>query len=103
MKKTFKFLGIGCGVLLALLVVGGGVFWFGWIRAPEPRAVCEHTKELMQREMEEELPEGAFAMDECVSDLERTKEFDGLLGYAEQANCAVDAQSLEEMEACESD
>jgi hypothetical protein len=66
-----------------------------------PDAVCDHTLELMKKELGEEAVK-AFPRDECIKQIEREKEMQGIMKYRTEANCIMDAKTLADMEKCES-
>lgn len=64
-----------------------------------PEAVCDHIIELTKKEAGEEA---AKALDraECIKSGERQKEMKGMMKYRTEANCAMDAQKLEDLGKC---
>ena len=73
--------------LLGLVVVAIVVFWFGWVRAPSPQAICQHKVDLVFATVGEDQREGAEALA-------------GQLVYARYAKCVMAAKTLDEAERC---
>lgn len=91
--KALKVLGGIFGVILAAIFI----FWFGWLRAPSPEAVCENMSKIMKKEAGTEMP--AVEMQSCIQRLQ-PPEF-GRLPYAKRMNCMEDAETFAELEKCE--
>jgi hypothetical protein len=78
-------------------------FWWGWVRAPAPRAVCEHIVGLMAKESAERtIDEKTRALlmeatsEQCVSRAQDKLQLRGRLGYARWAKCMAAAQPVDE-------
>lgn len=68
--------------------------------SPSADAVCDHVIELTKKEAGEEIAKGIDKA-ECVKSAERKKEMQGLVKYNEKAKCAMAAETLEALGACE--
>ena len=76
---------------------------FGLVAAAcgaSPEAVCDHIIELSKKELGEEAAKGLDRAD-CIKDAEREKEMQGMVKYREQANCVMDATTLEAAMKCD--
>ena len=92
--KALKIIGFIFGALgLAVFV-----FWFGWLRAPDAKDVCDNVAKVMKKESGVDAPE-AF-MKECITEYSREPQF-GKLPWVSQLKCVRDAESLTAMQACE--
>jgi hypothetical protein len=97
---------IASAIMLAV-VAALFAFWWGWVRAPAPPAVCEHLVDLTVREA------GSAGLDPTTQGrlLEATRErclqmaHDKLklrsrLGYAAWAKCIAEAQTVADSGRC---
>ncbi len=82
----------GAVFLLALLTF---VFWWGWLRAPSPEAVCAHVVEVMAGELGDRVD--PFRR-ECLRSAQ-PPQF-GRLAYAKALNCVVASRTSEQLKAC---
>jgi hypothetical protein len=82
------------------LVVLGSIGLFSLGCGASPDAVCDHMIELAKKELGEEAAK-AMPKAECVKDAERQKEMAGMMKWREQANCVMDAQTLEAATKCD--
>ena len=94
--KALRLIGIVIGVIVGLIALAFGVFWFGWLRAPAPQDVCDHVSEIYEEEIGQVMPEPAEK--ECIDRL-APPEF-GKLPYAEKMKCMMDAQTSRELDGC---
>lgn len=65
-----------------------------------PEAVCDHTIEILKKEVGEEAAKG-LPREECIKAAERQKEMQGIVKYREEANCIMDAKTMADLEKCE--
>lgn len=92
--KALKIIGFIFGAIgLAIFI-----FWFGWLRAPDAKDVCDNVAKVMKKENGVDMPE-AF-MKECVAEYSREPAF-GKLPWVTQLKCIRDADSSAAMQACE--
>lgn len=91
MKTATKLFAATCLISLVSLTTGCG---------PSPDKLCDHMIELTKKDLGEEA---AKAMDkaECVKSAERQKEMQGMIKFNEEAKCAMKAESLEDLAACD--
>ena len=66
-----------------------------------PEAVCDDLVELAKKEAGEEAAK-AIDRAECIKGAEQEKEMKGMMKWRTQANCAMDAESLEALSKCDS-
>ena len=91
---------LAAGVLVAIVA-----FWFGWVRAPAPEAICQHKVDLVFSTVGEDQREGAEALVgqlevQCVDAARKKIQMRGKLVYAEYAKCVMAATTLDEAERC---
>lgn len=67
---------------------------------PSPDAVCDHTIELIKKELGDEAGE-FIKKDECVEEMNRHKEMKGAIKWKEEAGCVMKAESMEDLEKCD--
>ena len=86
-------------VLLLLLLVFG--FWWGWVRAPGPEAVCEHIIAVTKSEAEDRSMEIATEAalvqqmkERCMKHKLDKLQLRGRLVWADYARCVVASDSL---------
>ncbi len=66
-----------------------------------PEAVCDHTLEILKKEVGEEAVKG-FPREECIKQAENQKEMKGLMKWRTESSCIMDAKTMADMEKCES-
>ncbi len=92
--KALKILGYIFGAIgLAIFV-----FWFGWLKAPDAKDVCDNVGKVMKKETGAEVP--AELMTQCVAEYSKAPEF-GRLPWVNRLKCIRDADSMNAIEACE--
>jgi hypothetical protein len=101
-KKVVVKIAWGVFAILALATV---VFWFGWVRAPAPEAICRHKVELVVGTVGAEQAEGADALVSqlelrCVEGATTKIRMQGKLVYARYAKCVMAASTLDQAEQC---
>lgn len=111
--KALKILGIVFGGLVGLIVVGGVVFYVGWLMPPSQESVCANAVPLLIEANEQrlnELPEALRAEARAKAESEVKKacqestevpEF-GRLPYVAQMKCMKRARSVAELKECDS-
>lgn len=91
---------IASAVVLAVLVALFG-FWWGWVRAPGPEAVCDHIVAVTKREAEdrslEQHSEAALVdqmTERCITHKLDKLRLRGRLQWAQYARCVVASPDL---------
>jgi nicotinamide riboside kinase len=94
-------------VILLLVVASLFAFWWGWVRAPTPPAVCEHIVTLMAKESAAEAidVQTQARLIQATSEQCMTRAYDklklrGRLGYAKWAKCTAGAASVADSGRC---
>lgn len=97
---------IASSVVLILVVALFG-FWFGWVRAPGPEAVCEHIITVTKGEAEdrslEVQSEAALVQqmkERCMKHKADKLHLRGRLKWADYAKCVVASGNLTEISRC---
>lgn len=91
--KALKIIGFIFGTIGVAIFV----FWFGWLRAPDAKDVCDNVAKVMKKEGGTDMPE-AF-MKECVAEYSREPAF-GMLPWVTKLKCVRDADSSAAMTQC---
>jgi hypothetical protein len=86
------------GFIFAALGLAVFVFWFGWLRAPDAKDVCDNVAKIMKKENGVDAPP-AF-MTECVAEYSREPQF-GRLPWVTRLKCLRDAETSDALRACE--
>jgi hypothetical protein len=91
--------------MVAAVLVAIVVFWFGWVRAPSPEAICQHKVNLVFATVGEDQRDGAEALVsqleiKCVEGARKKILMRGKLVYADYAKCVMAATTLDEYEHC---
>jgi hypothetical protein len=94
--KALKVIGIIIGGLIGLIGLAALVFWLGWLRAPEPEAVCAHLQEIASKEAGRPAP-----VDPNCPARMKPPEF-GRINYVKQMKCVMAASTLKEVKDCDS-
>jgi hypothetical protein len=92
---TMKTIGKILGGLIGLVVVAGAVFYFGWLRAPSPEAVCGHLADLAKQSGDDTSFDDTAACEDGLKPPEY-----GRLNYAKQMKCMMSASSLDAALSC---
>jgi hypothetical protein len=82
------------------LVIVGGIGLFTLACGASPDQVCDHMLGLVKKELGDEAAK-AMPKAECVKEAEREKEMKGLMKWRTQANCVMDATTLEAATKCD--
>jgi hypothetical protein len=82
------------------LVIVGGIGLFTLACGASPDQVCDHMIGLVKKELGDEAAK-AMPKEECVKEAEREKEMKGLMKWRTQANCVMDATTLEAATKCD--
>ena len=97
---------LASGVVLAV-VVALFVFWWGWVRAPNPDEVCEHIVAVTKGEAEDrsmELDSEAALVaqmkERCVAHKLDKLELRGRLVWAKYAKCVTSSTTLADIGQC---
>jgi hypothetical protein len=90
------------GIILAVLALAAGGFWFLMLRAPSAESVCENIAKLMEKETGGAMKQSDAERAKCVERFSNKPENAGLIPWAKQLKCARDAQSVADLKACKS-
>ena len=90
------------GIILAVLALGAGGFWFFMLRAPSGESVCENVARLTEKETNGAMKMSDADKAKCVERFSKKPENAGLIPWAKQLKCARDAQSMADLKACKS-
>lgn len=89
---------------VALLLFG---FWWGWVRAPGPDAVCQHIIAVTKSEAEDRSMNSATEAtlieqmnERCIKHKLDKLKLRGRLKWADYARCIVRGESLAEIGQC---
>lgn len=96
--KTLKIIGIVFGSLVGLVLLAGGIFWFGWLSPPSPESVCDNVAAVTSAATGREYPAQARA--ECLVDAARRPRF-GIIPWVKELKCMRDAPDLATLRACD--
>ena len=101
MKTALKIV----GGILATLAAAVFIFWFGWLRPPSAKSVCDNVTKITRVELEktgasvsnEQLAE---LEKECVARASKAPEF-GRGPWVKRLKCMRDAKDFEALKACD--
>lgn len=93
------------GGVLATLVVGVAIFYFGWLRPPSPASVCENVVAVSKAEFSSKggMPSEAIVealRKECVATASNPPEY-GRGPWVRRLECMRDATSYARLKTCE--
>jgi hypothetical protein len=89
------------GAIVGALVLAAGIFWFGWLRAPDGAEVCSNVIRVMSEDAGQKLPDKL--KEELAKDCERQTrppEF-GRVPWVKRMKCYRDAKERKALEACD--
>ena len=93
--NVLKILGGAMAGVSLPLALAGFLFWWGWLRAPSPEAVCDHAIAIWAQKMVV-VPDPSRR--ECLRHAQPPQY--GRLRYARAMNCVMAARNAAQLNSC---